>query len=157
VKAGKTAEALGLVQERLAEARKALPQDSPQLAGVLAQLGSTLLMVKAWPDAEQLLRECFGIREKAEPNAWTTFNTKSMLGGALLGQEKYAEAEPLLLAGYEGLKKHEGTIPPQGKIRLPEALQRLVDFYTVTGQAEKADEWRKKLVETKAAEEKSKP
>ncbi len=27
-----------------------------------------------------------------------------MLGGALLGQKKYAEAEPLLLKGYEGMK-----------------------------------------------------
>jgi hypothetical protein len=30
-------------------------------------------------------------------------------------------------------------------VRIPEALQRLVDFYTATGRAEKADEWRAKL------------
>ena len=50
-------------------------------------------------------------------------NTKSMLGGALLGQKKYAEAEPLLLAGYEGTKQREATIPPQIRICLPEADQ----------------------------------
>jgi hypothetical protein len=43
------------------------------------------------------------------------------------------------------MKQRETEIPPQGKIRIPEALQRLVDFYTATGQAEKADEWRLKL------------
>ena len=48
-----------------------------------------------------------------------------MLGGALLGQKKYAEAEPLLLAGYEGMKQREAKIPPEGKVRLTEALERL--------------------------------
>jgi hypothetical protein len=32
-----------------------------------------------------------------------------------------------------------------------------VDFYAATGQAEKADEWRKKLEATRAAEEKPGP
>ena len=49
------------------------------------------------------LRRIYGI----EPDTWTTFNTKSMLGGALLGQKKYAEAEPLLLKGYAGMKRRE--------------------------------------------------
>jgi hypothetical protein len=76
-----------------------------------------------------------------------------MLGQALVGQEKFAEAEPLLVAGYEGPKEHEAAIPPEGKVRLTEALRRLIDFYAATGQAEKADEWRKKLDETKAGVE----
>jgi tetratricopeptide (TPR) repeat protein len=156
VKAGKTAEAVGLLQEQLTETRKAVPKDSLQLAGGLAQTGLTLLALKAWTEAEPILRECLAIREKAEPDAWTIFNTKSMLGQALAGQEKFSEAEPLLLAGYEGLKGHEATIPPAGRPRLTEALQRLVDFYTATGPPEKADEWRKKL-EEKAAEEEPKP
>src|SRR5208283_258415 len=37
-------------------------------------------------------------------------------------------AEPLLLAGYEGMKQRGKTIPPQGKIRLPEAIERLVQL-----------------------------
>jgi hypothetical protein len=136
LKAGKTTEAVGLLQEQLTETRKTVPQDRPQLAGVLAQVASTLLTLKAWTDAVPILRECLTIREKAEADAWTTFKAKSMLGEALAGQDKFSEAEPLLLAGYEGLKGHEATIPPAGKIRLTEALQRLVDFYAATGQAE---------------------
>jgi len=38
-----------------------------------------------------------------------------MLGGSLLGQKKYAEAEPLLLSGYEGMKQREVKIPPEVK------------------------------------------
>ena len=35
---------------------------------------------------------------------WSCFYVKSLLGGSLLGQRRYAEAEQLLIDGYEGLK-----------------------------------------------------
>ena len=141
-KAGRQAEALKLVRERLAEARKALPKDSPQLAGALAQSGRPLLSVKAYADAEPILRECLAIREKTQPDLWNTFTAKSMLGGALLGQKKYAEAEPLLVAGYEGMKRREATIPPLAKDRLTEALERLVQLYEATDKPdEAANKW----------------
>ena len=85
-KAGENAKLADLLQEQLAEARKALPKDSPQLAGLLAQIGLSLLQQKKWTEAEPLLRECLAIREKTQPDDWSTFNTKSLLGGALLGQ-----------------------------------------------------------------------
>ena len=69
-----------------------------------------------------------------------------MLGGALLGQKKYADAEPLLLAGYEGMKQREKTIPPQDKdLRLREALERLVQLYEATDKKDEAAKWRKEL------------
>jgi eukaryotic-like serine/threonine-protein kinase len=104
--------------------------------------GPVLLEQKKWTDAEPLLRECLAIREKTRPDAWSTFNTQSMLGGALLGQKQYAEAEPLLLEGYEGMKAREKTIPPQGKVRLTEALDRLIELYTATNQPDEVQKWR---------------
>jgi hypothetical protein len=135
-KAGKSADAGQLVGELLADKRKQLPQESPQLAGQLASFGMSLLEAKAFTDAEPLLRECLAIREKQQPDAWTTFYTQSLLGGALLGQKKYADAEPLLLKGYEGMKQREKTIPPQGATRIPEALDRIIELYTVTNKPE---------------------
>ena len=41
-KAGENAKLADLLQEQLAEARKTLPKDSPQLAGLLAQIGLSL-------------------------------------------------------------------------------------------------------------------
>jgi hypothetical protein len=70
-----------------------------------ARIGMSLVQQKKWTEAEPLLRECLDIREKTQPDVWSTFNTKSQLGGAMLGQTKYAEAEPLLLKGYEGMKQ----------------------------------------------------
>ncbi len=91
--------------------------------------------------AEEFLLECLDIREKTQPDVWTTFNTQSMLGGALLGQKKYADAEPLLLKGYDGMKAREKTIPPTGNIRIPEALDRLIELYTATNKPDEVKKW----------------
>jgi serine/threonine protein kinase len=131
--------------------RKAFGTDDPRLATALGHLGDTLLAAQQPLDAESVLRESLAIRAKHEPEAWTTFNTQSMVGAALVGQKKYAEAEPLLLRGYEGMKKREANIPPQGRIRLTEALQRLVQLYEATGKNDEVAKWRKELDATKAA------
>jgi tetratricopeptide (TPR) repeat protein len=141
VKAGRSAQAAALIKELVADARKALPEDSPQLAGRLANIGSSLLQMKAFAEAAPLLREGLAIRAKAEPDAWTTFNTRSLLGGALLGQKKYAEAEPLLRQGYEGMKAREKAIPPQAATRLPEALDRLIELSTATNKPDEVQKW----------------
>ena len=150
-KAGENAKLADLLQEQLAEARKTLPKDSPQLAGLLAQIGMSLLQQKKWTEAEPLLRECLAIREKTQPDVWSTFNTQSLLGGALLGQKKYAEAEPLLLKGYEGMKQREKTIPPQASTRLPEALDRLIELSTATNKPDEVKKWQAERAKYPAA------
>jgi eukaryotic-like serine/threonine-protein kinase len=140
-KAGEKAKLANLVREQVSEARKTLPQDSPQLAQQLAILGLSLLQSKAVAEAEPLLRECLGIREKTQPDVWSTFNTKSLLGSSLLGQKRYADAEPLLVAGYEGMKRREKTIPPQGNTRIPEALDRLIELTTATNKPDEVKKW----------------
>ena len=141
MKAGENAKLADLLQEQLAEARSTLPKDSPELAGLLAQIGMSLLQQKKWTEAEPLLRECLAIREKTQPDVWSTFNTQSLLGGALLGQKKFADAEPLLRKGYEGMKQREKTIPPQASTRLPEALDRLIELSTATNKPDDVKKW----------------
>jgi tRNA A-37 threonylcarbamoyl transferase component Bud32 len=150
-KAGRSAEVAKLAPEYLAAVRKTSPKDSPELEGALAWCGSALLQVKAYATAEPFLRECLAIREKTQPDSRTTSATRSMLGGALLGQKKYAEAEPLLVAGYEGMKRREATILPQGRISLTEALERLVQLYEASNRPDEASRWRKELEARKAA------
>jgi hypothetical protein len=77
-----------------------------------------------------------------------------MLGGALLGQKKYAEAEPLLSKGCQGMKDLEDKIPPQGKVRLVEALERLVQLYEATGRKDEAAQCRKRLLQAEEAPKK---
>ncbi len=149
---GKFDLALPLLRDLLTISRKALPKDSPQLAGQMASIGRLLIRAKSFDEAEPPLRESHSIREKSQPELWSTFNVKSMLGGSLLGQNKYAEAEPLLLAGYEGMKQREKTMPPEGKVRLTESLERLVELYEATDKPEAAAKWRSELEARKTVE-----
>ncbi len=150
-KAGENAKLTNLILEMLTDARNTLPKDSPQLAQELAARSQALLQSQAFAEAEPLLRECLAIREKTQPDAWATFNTRSALGGALLGRKNFAGAEPLLIAGYEGMKQREKTIPATGQVRLTEALERLVQLYEATNKPDKAASWRKELEARKAA------
>ena len=109
------------------------------------------LQQEKYTEAEPSLRECLAIREKKQPDSWSTFNAQSLLGGALLGQKKCAEAEPLLQAGFEGMKQREAQISPQVRQqRLTASLERLVQLYEATGQKDKTNEWRKKWEQAKA-------
>ncbi len=141
-----------LIAEMLAEARQATAPNSLDLANRLVSLGDSLLQLNDHKAAEQLFRECLAIREQHQPEDWTTFNTRSLLGASLLGQSKFVEAEPLLLSGYEGLVQRTESIPANAKSRLTVALQRLSELYTRWHAAEpdrghdvKAAEWQNKL------------
>jgi serine/threonine protein kinase len=160
--AGQPAKAEAICRDAVAEARQHLGAEDPRLAAALVELGDHLLQQKRWLEAESTLKECLAIRQKKEPDAWTTFNAQSLLGGALAGQKKYADAEPLLLAGYEGMKKAslvastpgETTSAPGGtrgadatplavEQRLAEAIERLIQLYDATGKTAEAAKWRR--------------
>jgi hypothetical protein len=49
------------------------------------------------------------------------------------------------------MKHRETMIPPQGKVRLTEALERLGQLYEATGKKDEAAKWRKELDAAKAA------
>jgi hypothetical protein len=117
----------------------------------MAARGLSLLRRGQWAEAEAVLRECLAIRERVQPDQWTTFNTRSLLGGSLLGRKAYAEAEPLIVSGYEGLKAREARIPPPGRPRFTEASERVVKLYEAWGKPEKAAEWRARLAKPSAA------
>lgn len=137
--------AAATLKEFIAGTRKRSQPGDPRFAGLLASVSLELSKCGQHAVAEEMLRECLAIRDKTQPDVWTTFNTQSLLGGALLGQKKYADAEPLLLAGYEGLKQREKTIPPKDKICISEAIERLVQHYQATEKKDEAAKWRKTL------------
>jgi serine/threonine protein kinase len=143
LKSGKETLATKLMTQLIADLRERVPKDSPQLAAELARYSQMLLQAKAFPDAEPLLRDLLAMRLKHIPDSWLTFNAQSMLGGALLGQKKYAEAEPLLVKGYEEMKTREKTIPKTGggELRIPEALDRLIELYTAINKPDEAKKW----------------
>src|SRR5262249_16958067 len=119
--------------------------DSPRYASQLFRLSGNLLEQKKYAEAESLARSCLTIRTKHEPDAWTTFFTQSLLGSTLLAQEKYADAEPLVVQGYRGMKERVTKIPKNGRDRLAQALERLVQFHDARGNKAEAERLRKEL------------
>ena len=68
------------------------------------------------------------------------------LGTVRLQEKRFAEAEPLLLEAYAGLKQHVTNVPAPTS-RATETLQRLVQLYDGWGKKDKATEWRQKFDE----------
>lgn len=133
--------AASLLQAVLAAERKKLPKDDPLIAGLIDLIAHDMLQCDQFIVAEKLLRESLAIRKMTQPDDWPTYNTQSMLGGALLGQKKYPEAEPPLLQGYNGMKKLEAKIAVNGRMLLSEALDRLIQLYTKTNKSDEVKKW----------------
>ena len=148
---GKHDLALPLLREVADRAKKKSGADSPQYGGALARIGLVLLQQQKWSESEAVLREALNIRETQEPDLWTTFQTKSMLGGALLGQKNLKDAEPLLRSGYEGLKLRAEKTPTEVKYRLAEALDRLIVLAEATNKPDDAMFWKDERTKLPAA------
>ena len=93
-------------------------------------------------EAEAVAGEALTIYKKSSPDDWLRFDSESLLGDSLVGQKKYAEAEPLLLSSYEGLKSREFAIRDRFRAHLDRALERIVRLYESWGKPQKAAEWR---------------
>jgi tetratricopeptide (TPR) repeat protein len=118
--------------------------DNPREAAALRELlGDCLMCQGNYSKAESVLHVAPAARERMDAEGWETAWARSLLGGALVGQRKYADAEPLLVAGYSGMKEREMRIPVPERTKLTEALDRVVQLYDAWGKKDKADLWRK--------------
>jgi len=139
---GKTNEVEALYRDELATLRFRLGPDEPRVADMLASETARLLAKGDLIKAEPLASECLSIRQKAIPDNWKTFSAQNLLGGILLAEKKYVEAEPLLISAYEGMSKREGSIPWTGRGNPKAAVLRLLQLYDETGRPEQAAKWR---------------
>jgi serine/threonine protein kinase len=142
---GRPDEALVLSEAALKGHKDKLGSDHPGTLSIMNNLAAAYLIAKQWAEAEAAARECLGLRRKKQPDEWPRFHTMSQLGAALVGQKRYAEAEPLLLEGYDGLRAREAKIPADRRNYLAEAAARIVPFYEAWGKKDKAAEWRATL------------
>jgi serine/threonine protein kinase len=122
-------------------------------ATVLGFLGQNLFLQKRYVEAERVIRESLSILEKVRPDHPESFYWMNLLGAVLCGQHRFSEAESLLVQGYDEMKKREALMDANWRTRLPQAGERVVWFYEVTNQPEKARAWREKVGNSaKAAE-----
>jgi eukaryotic-like serine/threonine-protein kinase len=52
------------------------------------------------------------------------------------------------------MKQREKTIPPQDQVRIPEAIDRLIELYTATNKPDEVKRWRRELDAINAAQKK---
>ena len=141
----KDSEAEKLYLKVLESRRRILGPAHPDTANSAIGLSLVWLDGKKYRQAEPLLREVILNCEKARPDAWSRFQSESLLGASLAGQLRYSDAEPLLLAGYRGLVERAAAIPAVDRDAVARAGDRIVQLYEDWGKSEKADEWRLKL------------
>jgi tetratricopeptide (TPR) repeat protein len=112
----------------------------------LTQAGDCCLRQGNALEAEPLLRRALLALEATQPGLSPTFHAQGLLGGALVGQKKFTEAEPLLLQAHAGLVQRGAARPSSSRlVLLNDVAGQLVRLYEEWGKPEKAAEWRRKL------------
>jgi tetratricopeptide (TPR) repeat protein/predicted Ser/Thr protein kinase len=149
---GKFAEAEALFSKVWEARRRVLGAQHPSTVAGLAELGFVRLALKKYAEAEAAARESLIAHEKTDPDSWLRFNDRALLGASLAGQGKYAIAEPLLVAGYNGLDARRSNIPKPSRFYLEAAGPWLVQLYRDWGKPEKAAEWAQRLRQRTLAE-----
>jgi hypothetical protein len=126
----------------------ALKKYGPEFKTVMAattMIGKDYMGLHQYAKAEPPLREALAITIKTKPDDWRRYNLESLVGADLMGEKKYAEAEALVLSGYEGMKERESKLGIGAKSFLKEDGERVVQLYREWGKLQKAAEWRETL------------
>lgn len=114
-------------------------------ADVLFQKGSNLIRVGRPAAGEPALRETLAIYLKETPQAWNTANCKYHLGAGLASQQKFAEAEQLLVAAFEEMTERIALTPTWGGGHRRLVAARLVKFYAEQNKSDEAARWQRQL------------
>jgi tetratricopeptide (TPR) repeat protein/tRNA A-37 threonylcarbamoyl transferase component Bud32 len=103
-------------------------------------LALNLLLQERYDEAEPIAREAVAMNQPDFKHAFWV----SVWGATLLGQGKYAEAEPLLLKGYDGMKPWE-ALNVISRRRMTEVGNWIVRLYEETNRPDEARAWREKI------------
>jgi serine/threonine protein kinase/tetratricopeptide (TPR) repeat protein len=128
----------------LAGRRKTFGSDHPLTMTSAADLALAYLSHGKFGESEPLAREALDFGRKKQPDDWKRFRAESLLGASLAGQKQYAEAEPFLLEGYQGMAARKDQIAVPDRYHLYRAREWILQMYQAWGKPEKAAEWRKR-------------
>jgi hypothetical protein len=124
--------------QALAGRRHALGSEHPETMASAADLALAYLSQGKFGESEQLAREALEFHRKQQPDDWQRFRAESVLGASLAGQKKFAEAEPLLLEGYQGMWARKERMAVPDWYHLDRAREWIVRLYQGWGKPVKA-------------------
>jgi eukaryotic-like serine/threonine-protein kinase len=141
---GKYALAETYAAQALAGRRHALGSEHPDTMASAADLALAYLSQGKFTESEPLAREALETERKIQPDDWQRYRAASLLGASLAEEKKYAEAEPLLLEGYQGMLARKDRIGVPKRYHLDLAHRWVVQLYHAWGKPAEAAEWKKK-------------
>lgn len=132
---GKVDEAERLLRDALSIYDETLPPDHQYVAAAEHHLGEVLLAKNRLHDAEALLTAAMNRWRRTDAAEWRSARSASALGEALYRDGRTREAEQYLADSYRILARDENA-DREARIK---ARERVVRFYTDTGQREKLE------------------
>lgn len=131
-----------------------------RLDAYLTSLIGLLSKEKKWEEAEKELRTTLSVCESVSNSnisaekelRWMIAHARSMLGGVLIDQKRYGDAEPVLLASFTVIKANYSSIPQDKRSGyFVQTIERIVQLYERTGSATEADKWKAALQAAQAS------
>ena len=117
----------------------------------LVVLGWLKIHQQKYAEAEAALKDACSFL--ADPQhgvsqVFQTYSCQAELAASMIGQKRFAEAEPILLRSHDDLARLDSEILPDRRdahFTASESEEWIVRMYQDWGKPEKADEWRKKV------------
>jgi len=125
--------------------RRVLAREHPRRLATMNDLAALYIRTHKYVVAEALLRDALTSLSESSAGSWVRYNCESLLGASLAGQRKFAEAEPLLLSGYQGMLGRKSTMPWERRFALNDGAAWILELYESWRKPEKAEEWRQNL------------
>jgi serine/threonine protein kinase/tetratricopeptide (TPR) repeat protein len=152
VRSGDQANARALATEVITTSRKMYGANAKLLAPELLNFGDKLLNLKAWKEAEELLREAHVIWQQPPVNRINGAINQSLLAQALLGSvqhdpnqiqnaKRLKEAEMLLLDSHRHFLSMADKITPAASVSLHNTVDLLIVLHQQTNKPELVEKW----------------
>jgi tetratricopeptide (TPR) repeat protein len=131
-----------------------LTTEAPQRILGLEFRGRQLLAEGKYVEGEAFLRQLLDGQTKARPDSEESYRAQCVLGASLIGQDRYAEAEQLILQGYTEMKKWWNVqgepVTPLRTLFEVEAVEWLVQLYDRWEKPIEAEKWRRESISLRA-------
>jgi hypothetical protein len=130
--------------ELLAGRRHTLGQNNSSTMDAAADLAEIYVEERKFSAAEPLAREASEWDNKNRTDVWRNYRSKTLLGASLAGQRKFADAEPLLLEGYEGMTARKQKMESDELQEIDRAARWIAGMYDTWGKPDQASKWRQR-------------
>jgi eukaryotic-like serine/threonine-protein kinase len=139
--------ALPLYMEAFEIQRRVLGLDHLDTLTTAANYSRLLVLMGKFADAEPILRDLLAARTKRSADDWHAGSAKLHLGEVLVGLRRFEEAEPFLREGYRNVTAHADPTTVGNRALVHMAAERLARLFADMEQPDKADEWRRRIIE----------